>query len=62
MPGPKYLPMNQLFQSALHSTDLWEKKTPLLYGIYIVRLSLLTMTNLNHIREMLMFVCSVMAD
>ena len=27
----------------------------------IVRLSLLTMTNLNHIREMLLFVCSKMA-
>ena len=28
----------------------------------IVRLSLLTMINLNHMREMLLFVCSKMAD
>ena len=28
----------------------------------IVRLSLLTMTNLNHMRGMLLFVCSKMAD
>ena len=27
-----------------------------------VRLSLLTMTNLSHMREMLLFVCSKMAD
>ena len=30
--------------------------------VIIVRLSLLTMTNLNHMREMLLFVCSKMAD
>ena len=30
--------------------------------LIIVRLSLLTMTNLNHMREMLLFVCSKMAD
>ena len=30
--------------------------------IHVVRLSLLTMTNLNHVREMLLFVCSKMAD
>ena len=28
----------------------------------IARLSLLTMTDLNHMREMLLFVCSKMAD
>ena len=31
-------------------------------SIYIVRLSLLAMSNLNHMREMLLFVCSKMAD
>ena len=30
--------------------------------IHVVRLSLLTMTNLNHVREMLLFVCSKTAD
>ena len=30
--------------------------------IYIVRLSLLTMTNPNQMREVLLFVCSKMAD
>ena len=29
---------------------------------YIVRLSLLTMTNINHMPEMLLFVCSKMSD
>ena len=29
---------------------------------YKVQLSLLTMTTLNHMREMLLFVCSKMAD
>ena len=32
------------------------------YLTIIVRLSILTMTNLNHMREMLLFVCSKMAD
>ena len=31
------------------------------HPVKIVRLSLLTMTNLNHMREVLLFVCSKMA-
>ena len=37
-------------------------KVPALIKITLVRLSLLTMTKLNHMREMPLFVCSKMAD
>ena len=36
--------------------------TCMFFSFFIVRLSLLTMTNLNHMREMLLFVCSKMTD
>ena len=37
-------------------------KRRILFIIYIVRLSLLTMTNPNQMREVLLFVCSKMTD
>ena len=54
-------------QGGILSTNLYKVfiDPPLLsrkLSFGIVRLSLLTITNLNHMREMLLFVCSKMAD